>query len=348
MSTIPRIKFYEKENPIVVDRTRAGRIAVLGAFAAETKATPINITDLDDAYDKLGDNTTEYPNLAVLPLIFKGATSALAYDLTVAGETPDKTITVAKLTTALNAIKEEQFDILYICAEITDEMLSLIKVFCDDRLENKMPCGFVGVGTRASASAYTTTQALLPKTTYGFVTQKLEYENDELTLIETGALYTAFIAGEKLDTSFTNKVLDGVTDLLDEYTFASTDLGYKLVELGFTTFKITDRQNNVVRVVNGKQANGLDVYVNRVRDAIVREFNLDLFLGTKSNERTLLNVNAECARIKNMFTETLGFIVDLEYNVEKVAPECINVNLTKIIFDGIITEINVYYTISIQ
>lgn len=356
MATIPRIKFYKKDNPVVVDKTRAGRIAVLGAFDSENKATvsdniytftPVNIVDLDDA-KKLGTDTTNYPNLTTLPLLFKGASSMLAVDMTVGGSTPDKTIDVAKLAPALNTIKEEQFDILYICAEITDEMLSIVKVFCDNRLEDKMPCGFLGVGTRASATAYATTQALLPETTYGFVTQKLEYENDNLNLIETGALYAALVASEKLDTSFTNKILEGVTDIQDEYTFASTDLGYKLVELGFTVFKITDRQNNTVRVVNGKQANGLDVYVNRVRDAIIREFNLDLFLGTKSNERTLLNINAECARIKNMFTDTLGFIVDLEYNVEKTAPECINVNLTKIVFDGIITEIDVYYTIKVQ
>ena len=357
MAVIPRTKFYEKPHPIVVDKTRAGRIALLGAFDSDAKATksgdvytftPQNIVDLDDAIDKLGDDVTNYPNLSTLPLIFKGASSMLAVDFTVDGDTPDKSISVAKLTQALNTIKEEQFDLIYICTEITDELLSLIKVFCNDRLEDKLPCGFVGVGTRASIPAYTTTKALLPDTTYGFATQRLQYQNEDLSLVETGALYTASIASEKLDTSFTNKTLEGVTDILDEYTFASTDDGYKLVEMGFTVFKMTNRLNGEVKVVNGKQANGLDVYVNRVRDAIIREFNLDLFLGNKSNERTILNINAECARIKNMYIDTLNFIVDVEYNIEKVSPECIDINLTKILFDGVITEIDVYYTIDVQ
>uniref|UniRef100_UPI0025FA5ABD hypothetical protein n=1 Tax=uncultured Methanobrevibacter sp. TaxID=253161 RepID=UPI0025FA5ABD len=133
-----------------------------------------------------------------------------------------------------------------------------------------------------------------------------------------------------------------------EYTFGSGDLGYTLVSLGYTVFKMTSRLDGDVKIVNGRQFNLFDGYINRVTGAIIRDFLLEDYLGKKNNKVTLIGVNAECARIKNKFCKVLGFAKDIEYFVEKANAECVVIKLTKIVYDGVITQIDLYYTVELE
>ena len=56
----------------------------------------------------------------------------------------------------------------------------------------------------------------------------------------------------------------------------------------------------------------------------------------------------ECARIKNKFCKVLGFAKDIEYFVEKANAECVVIKLTKIVYDGVITQIDLYYTVELE
>lgn len=357
MPIIPEINVYEEKTAPQIDETRAGRVLFIGAFDAEkhpavvegsgTSAVytfdPQNVNTEAEAKTVLGTDTTNYPALKCIEPLFKGATSLLTINMTVAGDTPDKTISALKLGQALNTVLLEKFDIIFVADSISDELLAVIKAFDATRHEDKRPFDFVGVGTRSNASAYTTSAALMPRSC-NFITQTLE----EYTLVETGALITGLIAGNILDVSLTNMTVPDVDSIGTEYTFGSGDLGYTLVSLGYTVFKMTSRLDGDVKIVNGRQFNLFDGYINRVTGAIIRDFLLEDYLGKKNNKVTLIGVNAECARIKNKFCKVLGFAKDIEYFVEKANAECVVIKLTKIVYDGVITQIDLYYTVELE
>ena len=357
MPIIPEINVYEEKTAPQIDETRAGRILFIGAFdAAKNPATvsgsgtsavytfsPQNINTEAEAYEVLGDDTTNYPAIKCVPQLFKGATSLLSINMTVAGDTPDKTIDVTKLGQALNYVLLEKFDMIFVAEEISDELLAVIKAFDEQRHEDKRPFDYIGAGTRNSEATYIATAALMPRSC-NFITQAL----DDYTLLETAALIAGLVAGNILDVSLTNMTVPDVSEIGTEYTFGEGDLGYKLVALGYTTFKITSRLDGDVKIVNGRQFNAYDGYINRCTGAIIRAFKLEDYLGKKNNNVTLIGVNAECANIKNKFCKVLGFAKDIEYYVEKANPECVVIKLTKIVYDGVITQIDLYYTIEIE
>lgn len=357
MPIIPEINVYEEKTAPQIDETRAGRVLFIGAFdvtkhPASVEGTgssavytfdPQNVNTEDEAKTVLGTDTTNYPALKCVELLFKGATSLLTINMTVPGDTPDKTISALKLGQALNTVLLEKFDSIFVADSISDELLAVVKAFDATRHEDKRPFDFVGVGTRSNESAYTTSAALMPRSC-NFITQTL----DTYSLVETGALIAGLVAGNVLDKSLTNMTVPDVDSIGTEYTFGSTDLGYALVSLGYTVFKMTSRLDGDVKIVNGRQFNKYDGYINRVTGAIIRDYKLEDYLGSKNNNVTLIGVNAECARIKNKFCKALGFVKDIEYFVEKANAECVVIKLTKIIFDGVITQIDLYYTIELE
>ena len=358
MAIIPYIHVEEKPSSPPKDYSHRGRVCFIGAFD-QTKDPAVvesgtgsdtvysftinNINDLSEAYDTLGTDTTTYAALKCTPLLFEGATSMVSVNLTVAGTTPDTTIDANKLGQALNALLLEDFDILFIGGTIDDTLLAVVKAFDEARLERKKPFDYVGCGTRANIAAYTTSAALMPRSTNFFV-QTL----DSYSLLESAALMCGFIAGNTLDISLTNIIVPGVSTIGTEFTYDITDDGYKLVKAGYTIFKITNRLDSEVQIINGRQFNAFDGYINRVTNAIINEFNLEQYLGQRNNQVTLIGISAECARIENLYVNTLSYVEDIEYYVEKASPEKVLIKLTRIVFAGVITEIDVYFTVELE
>ena len=101
-------------------------------------------------------------------------------------------------------------------------------------------------------------------------------------------------------------------------------------------------------VVNSEQPNGYDLYINRVRDFVVKEMSLHQFLGDRNRTATLNEIKQELDRVKDKCVNTLDLLEDIEYNVVKKSAECVDVNITKLLFAGIITEIDVYITIEVE
>lgn len=358
MAIIPKITVVEQKTTPPVDPTHAGRICFIGAFDKDKDPATVtgevgeevysfvinNINEEYEAYTKLGTDDTTYPALKCIPHLFKGATSMVSVNMTVDDTTPDTSITANKLGQALNALLLEKFDILFVAADtISDELLAVIKAFYDKRLEDKRPFDYIGYGTRANMAAYETSVALMPRSC-NFIMQPLE----DYALMESAALMTGYIAGNVLGMSLTNKIVPDVDELGTELTFGTGDDGYLLVKKGYTIFKITNRLDSEVQIINGKQFNGFDGYINRVTNAIIRDFNLEAFLGAINSNPTLMSVQAECARIKDKWCTILGYAKDIEYYVEKASPECVVIKLSKIVYDGVITEIELYYTIEVE
>ena len=75
---------------------------------------------------------------------------------------------------------------------------------------------------------------------------------------------------------------------------------------------------------------------------------LHQFLGDRNRKATLNEIKQEVDRVKEKCVNTLDLLEDIEYNVEKKSPNCVDINLTKLLFAGIITEIDVYITIEVE
>ena len=59
-------------------------------------------------------------------------------------------------------------------------------------------------------------------------------------------------------------------------------------------------------------------------------------------------IKQEVDRVKNECTKTLNLLKDIEFTVEKKSADCVDIHIQKLLFDGIITEIDVYVTVEVE
>ena len=296
-ASIPKIQVFNKKNPKVPTPGMAGKIAVIGAFDS-TATDPIFIDNLDDAYRELGTDTT-YKGVAVLDKLFNGADGIIAVNVTTKnGQTVTKDITTTNLTNALAKIKKERFDILFVADVLTDSFLPIITTFTDERYLNKLPIGYIGCVTGADAAAYTTTAALNSDACYGLLTQSFSINDNSIAMLEAAAYYCGVVASTNIGASMTAKQVPNVTALGTAYTFENGDLGKTLVGLGYTILNCYDRENSIYEVVNSEQFNGYDLYINRVRDYVIREFALHDFLVKETVTLPIVKFNRKLTGLK--------------------------------------------------
>ncbi len=347
-NAIPIIKVSQEVKKITKSNSNLRDVVCLIGGFENVLSEPTLYTTLSAAEADLGDDEDIDANLALKQVFREDISGVLAVDITTySDDTYDRTITTTNLETALESVASLEFDILYVCAELTDAMISVIDADAQSRFEDKIPYGYVGVGTRSSSSDYTTTAGLLGDFCYAFLTQTLEVEDEELTLIESGAYLTNYIARLPVGNSLTAKVLPDVTAVGTTYTFGDSDLGTSLVGLGFFVVRLINPLNNTYECVNSAGANGLDLYINRTRDYIVNDFALRQFLGERNNEATLDAIRMECNRLLTKFRDDLGIVENITYGVEEADTDTVNVVLNTIEFADIITEIDVYITIEV-
>lgn len=349
-AVIPTIKVYNTNNPVVARQGTAGNVAVVGSFNTE-ETNPVLFASIDEAYESFGNDST-FNGCSVISDLFTGASSLLAVNTTTwtgSGEnkTADKTMTVAKLTAALTKIKGEDWDILFIAETLSDTFLPVITEFLDECYEMKYPAGYIGALNGATTAANVTSAGLAGNHCYGLITQQLEVNGTELSLLRSAAYYCGVIAGMQVGDTMTMKPVPGVTGVNPELSFETGGTGKTLLEAGITTIKCQDRGNGRYIVVNSEQPNGYDLYINRVRDYVVKELSLNEFLGERNNETTLSEIKHEVDRVKNECVKTLNLLKDIVYTVEKTSANCVNIHITSLLFDGIITEIDVYVTVEV-
>ena len=97
-----------------------------------------------------------------------------------------------------------------------------------------------------------------------------------------------------------------------------------------------------------EQPNGLDLYINRGRDYVIKALALHDFLGERNRELTLNDIKFEVNRVKAEVINTYDICKDIEYSVEKKSADTVDIHITKLLFDGIITEIDVYVTVEVE
>lgn len=212
----------------------------------------------------------------------------------------------------------------------------------------KYPAGFIGALNGANDAADIATAALAGEHCYGLIVQQLRIDGVLRSKLLSSAYYAGLVAGMGVGNTMTMKTLPGVTRCSPELSFDTGGAGKALLEAGITTVKPVNRNTGRHVVVNSEQPNGLDLYVNRVRDYVVKELALHDFLGERNNETTLNEIKQEVDRVKSECVNTLKLLKDIEFNVEKIDARTVQINISKLVFDGLITEIDVYVTVEVQ
>ena len=343
MGTMPQVQVINKRSPVKSRPGLASRIAVIGAFDTD-ETNPILCYSIDEAYQYLGTDLT-YKGVSCLDKLFYGASTILAVNTaTKSGSgnniTVDKTLTPAKLTSALAKISGEDFDMLFVAEIIPSTLISIITDFLDNRYKNKIPAEYV---------CYSDFNAnLAGDYCNGLLNQKLIVNDTLLSEVDSAAYYCGVIASLNVGNSMTMKTVPQVTGVSPELSFENGGNGLSLLESGVTTFRCLDRSNNHYIVVNSEQPNGLYLYINRSRDFVVKEMALHQFLGDRNRPKSLNEIKQELDRVKDRCVNTLDLLADIEYDVIKKNSKCVDVNITKLLFDDIITEINVYITLKVE
>lgn len=345
---IPKVHVYMKKSAKSPGTGEAGKIAVIGAFKT-TETNPKLFTSLDEAQTSFGNDST-FDGCAALPYLFmSGASSLLCVNVsTESSGTWTKTVDSTNLAASFAKIKGEDWDILFVAAPITDAFAILIDTYLEATWEMKYPAGFVGALTGGTTSANVTTAGKAGEHCYGLLTQQLTVNGTQLSVLNSAAYYCGLIAGMRVGNTMTMKVIPYVTAVSPELSFETSGDGKTLLEAGITTVKCQDRGAGRYIVVNSEQPNGLDLYVNRVRDYVVKQMSLHQFLGERNREATLNEIKQEIDRIKLECTKSLDLLKDIEYTVEKRDAGTVDINIQRLLFDGLITEINVYVTVVVE
>ena len=348
VAKVPKIEVFKKKTAKSPGIGEAGKIAVVGAFKT-TATAPALYTNLADAQTALGDDTS-FDGCAALPHLFaNGATSVLAVNVsTESSGTWTKTVTADNLAAALAKIKGEDWDILFVAAAITDAFATLIDTYLEACFTIKCPAGFVGALTGGTDAANVTTAGLAGDQCYGLLTQQLTVNGTELSVLNSAAYYAGLLAGMKVGNTMTMKTVPGVTAVSPELSFENGGAGKTLLEAGITTVKCANRNSGRYIVVNSEQPNGLDLYINRVRDYVVKEFKLTEFLGERNRQSTLDEIKHEVMRVKDECVNGLDLLRDIDYEVLKKNANTVEVHITRLLFDGIITEIDVYVSLEVE
>ena len=245
-------------------------------------------------------------------------------------------------------IKGEDWDILFVAAAITDAFAVLIATYLEECFTMKFPAGFVGALTGASVAANVTTAGKVGDQCYGLLTQQLTVNGTELSVLNSAAFYCGLLAGMKVGNTMTMKTVPGVTAVSPELSFDTGADGKTLLEAGITTVKCMNRNTGKYVVVNSEQPNGYDLYINRVRDYVVKQLALHDFLGERNREATLDEIKHEVMRVKTLCVDGLDLLRDIEFEVIKKSASVVDIHITRLLFDGIITEIDVYVTVEVE
>lgn len=324
-------------------------VCLIGAMEETTSyLEPTLVTTIEEARTKFGDDVTIAGNSALEQILGDNTVSGvLVVNITnTSGDTVQRNLTATKLADAITALDLIDFDILYVADDLTDTFIETIDEFAESRFENKNPFGYVTAVSRTLVSDYVTTAGKVGNYCYALINQKLNVNEDELSLVESGAFVTKLIATSPITESLTATVVPDITGLQDVYTFGTGEDGATLTGAGYLLFRLINATTNAYESVNGANNNGLSLYISRVRDYLVREFSLRTFLGDPSNDKTIALIKTECARIKNYFI-SLELIEDMAYDVQEIDAETVEVIINSIQFAGVITEIDVYITIEV-
>lgn len=338
------IKRINTANPYIKDV-----VCLIGGFETTEKANEVFFAEtLAEAEEVYGTDTTIDANAALKQVFRKEISGAVIVNISSgSGDNIQRNITTAKLNSALAVLNDIEFDTLYVIEDSADANIEALATFAAARFEAKKPFTSIITCTRASKAAYETTIGKVGDYAIAVLTQPLEINGEELSLVESGAYLLNTIVRMNVGQSLTAKVLEEVTDVLTVYDESTTVKLSEMVGMGYFVVRSINPLEGTYEVVNSANANGLDMYMTRVLSYIVNEFALRRYLGERNNTATLSGISMECNRLLTMFRDDLQLVENITYAVSKRDAETVDVILNTIEFSGIITEIDVAITIEV-
>ena len=338
------IKRINTANPYIKDV-----VCLIGGFETTEKANEVFFAEtLAEAEAVYGSDVTIDANAALKQVFRREISGAVIVNISSgSGDSIQRNITANKLETALAVLNDIEFDTLYLLEDSADANIEALATFAAARFEAKKPFTSIITCTRASKAAYTTTIGKVGDYAITVLTQPLEVNGEELSLVESGAYLLNTIVRMNVGQSLTAKVLEEVTDVLTVYDESTTVKLSEMVGMGYFVVRSINPLEGTYEVVNSANANGLDMYMTRVLSYIVNEFALRRYLGERNNTATLSGISMECNRLLTMFRDDLQLVENITYAVSKRDAETVDVILNTIEFSGIITEIDVAITIEV-
>jgi len=220
--------------------------------------------------------------LLVMPVAVAGAS--------LAGGT-ETTPSTGDLTTALNTINIEDFDILIFTDTVTSAYLPTVKAYLDTKFG--IAKGSIGMFSLAEATGVAATITAVGTTNSDLMCYKYQQyiiNGYTLTEAETVARFASFVAGMPVNESPTNKVISDVDGLNTLYNFGPSDSGYALVDGGVIMDKLLNRKNQQYGIVSavtairdvdstGQKVITSELYASRIRNFVINYFNLTSWLG---------------------------------------------------------------------
>lgn len=354
MATEPKITVKE-ETVTVYDNVpgNASTIAVIGAFDSEVTALT-SCSSARAAHTIFGTTGTAgtFKGTDAIDYLFEGASSLLVANITTwsTANPPvaSTTLTNEKLNAALALLHNEEFDILFIADELSDTQQTTVTAWLDAEFEDKYCHGQVAQLSKSTAADYTTSVSKFNNNVYYINTQTLTVNGTALDLNRSTAYICGLIAGLDVKASLTAKVIPGVTAVSPEYDTTAGQLGAALLSLNVPFIACRNRKNNVYYCVNSQLPDGFDLYVNRVRDYVLNRITAETYLGEPNNEITINGLITLVEGVKQQCVEELGLLNDIIYHVEKSSATTIDIIIDSMVFDGIITDINIYYSVEVQ
>lgn len=252
MAIIPKITVTQVDNVPKGAPGVAGKVAVVAEFS-KTLTTPISVKSYAEAIAQAVTTpiTSSSPSGdQILDSLFRGgATDVLIKDISPSTSGSPTGAEIVEAATSL----EENYDILFIPYDLTDENITAVKAYIADRFESSHPVALIAPITRTAAADYVTTAAIFANGgTFGLIHQQFTVNDTVLSVAQSAAYYCGLVAERKVDISFTMKTLEGVEAVTPELTFAENDLGYKLVEAGYPVAKCLNRAEKKFVIVNSR------------------------------------------------------------------------------------------------
>ena len=351
MATIPKVQVYE-ENVTVYDNEpgQASRIAVIGAFDSEVTALT-SVTTARTAHSIFGTTETvgNFKGTDDIDLLFVGASELLVCNITTwSGTTAETTLTTAKLQAALAKLENEEFDILFIAEDLADASQTIVSEWLDKEFQNKYCHGQIIQMSRATASAYTDSIATINNNVYYINTQSLTVKGTQLNLNQSTAYIAGLIASMDVNRSLTAKVIPDVSGVSPEYITEQGELGNTLLNLNIPFIACRNRNKNVYYCVNSMLPDGLDLYINRVRDYVINRIAVETYLGEINSALTIAGIETIVETVREKCVNELNLLEDINYTIERESSTCVNVIINSMKFAGIITDINIYYSIEVE
>ena len=354
MATEPTIEVIE-DTVTVMDNNpgQASSIAVIGAFDSAVSDLTV-VTSARSAHAIFGTSSTygAFKGTDAIDYLFYGASELIVANITTytTGDDPtaETTLTNDKLNNALSKLKNEEFDILFIAEELSDAAQTIVTTWLASEFKDKFPHGQVAQLQKSTAAAYTTSVPTFGNNVYYINTQVLSVNGTALDLNRSTAYMAGVIASRDVNRSLTAKTIPDVTGVTPEYTTESGDIGATLLELNVPFIKPRNRRLNNYICVNSQLPNGLDLYINRTRDYVLKRISVETSLGDSSGEITIGGIENIVESVRHNCVEELQLLKDIEYSVIKISTNRVDVIIEKLIFDGVITDIKVHYSIEVQ